>query len=70
MGADFGALFHHHDGGVGRGLLEPDRRGKPGRAGADHDHVEFHRLACGKIRCVHDVLHSSLSPEVLGRAAQ
>ena len=49
MGADLGAFFHHHDGELGIELLEPDRGRKPGRAGADHHNVEFHRLALGQI---------------------
>ena len=30
MRADLGALFHNHDGNVGRDLLQPDRGGEPG----------------------------------------
>ena len=48
MRADLGALLDHHDGDVGRELLQPDRGGEPGRAGADDHHVEFHRLAGGQ----------------------
>ncbi len=56
MRADFGALFHHDDGGIRRKLLEPDRGGKAGRPGADDDNVKLHRLAGGKVRCVHGLL--------------
>ena len=59
MGADLGALFHHDDGDVRRELLEPDRGGKAGRPGADDDDVELHRLAGGKVRCTHGLLHNS-----------
>ena len=58
MGADLGALLDHDDGGFRRELLEPDRGGKPGRPGADDDHVELHRLAGGKFRCIHGLLRS------------
>ena len=53
MRADLGTLLHHDDGGFGRELLEPDRGGKAGRPGADDDNVELHRLASGKVRCIH-----------------
>jgi hypothetical protein len=59
MRADLGALFHHDDGDVRRELLEPDRGGEPGRPGADDDDVELHRLAGGKLRCVHGWLRNS-----------
>ena len=45
MGPDLGPLLHHHHGGVRGQLLEADRRGEPGRPGADHDDVELHGLA-------------------------
>ena len=51
MGADLGALLHHHHGGLGGELLEPDRGGEPGRAGPDHHHVELHRVARRQVRC-------------------
>ena len=57
MRADLGTLLHHDDGGFGRELLEPDRGGKAGRPGADDDNVELHRLASGKVRCIHGLLH-------------
>ena len=51
MRADLRALLQHHHGDflalLGRELLEPDRRGEPGGAGADNDDVEFHGLAFG-----------------------
>ena len=56
MGADFGALLDDDDGGVRRELLEPDRRGKAGGAGADNDNVEFHCLPGRQFRCGHDLL--------------
>ena len=61
MRADLGALFDHDDGRVRRDLLEPDRGGEAGRTGADNDDVELHRLAGGKIRCIHGLLHSPMS---------
>jgi DNA polymerase len=39
------ALFHHAHRGVGRELLQADRRRQPGRTGAHDHHVELHRLA-------------------------
>jgi hypothetical protein len=59
MGADLGAFFEDADGklaplGLGE-LLQADRRGEPGRAGADDHHVIRHRLA----------LSHSLSPPLL-----
>ena len=49
MGADLRALLKHHHGdvlaGLGGELLEPDRGGKPGGAGADDHDVELHGLA-------------------------
>ncbi len=56
MGADLGALLHHDDRGVGRELFEPDRRGKSGGSGADHDDVELHRLARRQFRLAHRLL--------------
>jgi hypothetical protein len=52
MRADLGALFEHDDGDVlalfARELLQPDRGGETGRAGADDHDVELHALAfCG-----------------------
>ncbi len=49
MRADLGALLEDADRdlatpGLGP-LLEADRRGEPRRAGADDDHVVFHKLA-------------------------
>ena len=49
MGADLGALLDHDHAELGRQLLQPDRGGKPGRAGADDDDVELHGLAGGHI---------------------
>ena len=49
MRADFRAFLDDDDAHVGRKLLEPDRGGEAGRAGA-HDHdVEFHRFAGRKL---------------------
>ena len=45
MRADLRALLEHDDGKLGVDLLQPDRRGKPGRSGADDHHVEFHAFA-------------------------
>ncbi len=45
MRADLRALLDHDHRHSGVELLEPDRRGQAGRAGADDDDVEFHRLA-------------------------
>ena len=49
MRADLGALLQHDDGdllaGLGRELLEPDRRGEPRGARADDHDVELHGLA-------------------------
>src|SRR5690606_19365213 len=45
MGADLPALFQHHNGEIGIKLLQPDGRGKTGRAGADDHHVELHAFA-------------------------
>ena len=41
---------------LGRELLEPDRSSKAGRARADNDGVEFHRLPGRKLRCSHGSL--------------
>ena len=49
MGADLGALLHHHDGNIRIDLLEADGGTKSGRPGADNHHVEFHRLAGGQV---------------------
>ena len=43
--ADLRALLDQADRGVGRALFQTDRGRKPGRAAADHHHVELHRLA-------------------------
>ena len=49
MRADLRALLQHDDGellvGLGRKLLQPDRRGQPSGSGADDDDVELHALA-------------------------
>ena len=45
MRADLGALLHDHDAEFGRELLQPDRGGEAGGAGADDHDVEFHALA-------------------------
>jgi hypothetical protein len=45
VGADLGALFHHHDADIRRNLFQPDRSGEPGRAGANDDDVKFHTFA-------------------------
>ena len=45
--ADLGALLQHDDREVGVELLQPDRRGEAGGAGADDDDVVFHGLALG-----------------------
>ena len=49
MRADLRALLQHDDGeliaALGGKLLQPDRRGEPGRSGADDDDVELHGLA-------------------------
>jgi hypothetical protein len=45
--ADFGTLFDHDHAEIGIELLEPDGRGKAGRAGADDHDVEFHGFARG-----------------------
>jgi hypothetical protein len=42
MRADLAALFQHDDGKLRIDLLEPDRRGKTRRPGANDHHVEFH----------------------------
>ncbi len=47
MGADLGALLHHHHGNVRIKLLEADGGGETRRAGADDHAIEFHRLAGG-----------------------
>ncbi len=49
VGADLGALFHDHDGNVGRELLQPDCGRKARGTGADHHHVELHRLPGGHL---------------------
>ena len=53
MGSDLAALLqnYHRDvlAGLGRELLEPDRRGKPCGPGADDHHVELHGLAFGHV---------------------
>ena len=64
VGADLGALLHHHDGNIRVDLLEPDRGGEPGRTGADHHHVEFHRLAGGQFG--HS--HLPMRPSIIGAA--
>ena len=70
MGADLGALLHHHDRDVRIDLLEADGGAEPGRAGADNHHVEFHRLAGGQVG--HAVLRKSFShfctPAAIARA--
>ncbi len=43
--ADLRTLLDQADGSVGRKLFQPDRGRESGRTAADHDHVEFHRLA-------------------------
>ena len=54
MRADLGALLQHDDGELlallGGKLLQPDRRGEPGRSGADNDDVELHGLALDRLR--------------------
>ena len=49
MRADFRTLFHDDDGdfraGLGRALLQTDRRGKTGRSRANDHHVEVHGLS-------------------------
>jgi hypothetical protein len=45
MGADLGALFHHHHAEIGVELLQADGRAQAGRTGADDDNVEFHGFA-------------------------
>ena len=57
MRADFSALLDDADADLltvpGSALLEPDRRRQPRGAAADDQHIELHRLPCG--RCVwHD----------------
>ena len=42
-------FLDHDHAKVGRHLLEPDRCGEPGRAGADDDDVELHRFPGGQI---------------------
>ena len=58
MRADLGAFLDDDDGNFRRDLLEPYRGGKAGRPGADDDDIEFHRLAGGKFRCIHDLLRN------------
>ena len=43
--ADLRALFQHDDRKLRIDLLQPDRGGEAGRAGADDHHVEFHAFA-------------------------
>jgi uracil-DNA glycosylase len=45
MRADLGALLEHHDLEIGRKLLEADRGGEPGGAGAGDHHVDRHGFA-------------------------
>ena len=47
MRPHLGALLQHRDGDRRVALLEADGGGKSGRAGADDDDVEGHRLAFG-----------------------
>jgi len=47
MRADLGTLLDHDHVEIGIDLLEPDRRGKAGRTGADDHDVEFHGFARG-----------------------
>jgi hypothetical protein len=49
MRADLRALLDHDHRQAGVEFLEPDRRRQAGRAGADDDDVEFHRLARRKL---------------------
>ncbi len=48
MRADLGAFLDDDDAALGIELLQPDRGGEAGGAGADDDDVIFHRLAGGQ----------------------
>src|SRR4029077_16614148 len=54
MRADLRALLQHDDGeliaSLGGKLLQPDRRGEPGRSGADNNAVELHGFALDRLR--------------------
>ena len=58
MRANLGTFLNDDDGSLGRDLLEPYRSSEAGRSGADDDDIEFHRLAGGKFRCIHDLLRN------------
>ena len=64
MGADFGAFLDDDDAGVRCQLLQADRRGEPGRPGADHDDVVIHRLARRQIVFNFSLGHHSLLPPI------
>ena len=59
MGANLGALLHHHYGNIRAHLFETDGSREPGRARANNNHVKFHRLAGGQLG--HEPLPSQLS---------
>ena len=49
MRADFAALFHQTDRGIGGQLLQADRGGETGGAPAHDHHVELHCLPRGQV---------------------
>ena len=65
VGADFRALFQHHDGEVGLELFQPDGGRETGRAGPDHHDVELHGLAGRRLEgldCAVTVRHGGAAP--------
>src|SRR5262249_5208110 len=69
MRPDFRSLLDHDHAGVGRNLLEPDRRSEPGGARADNHDGELHRLAGGQILCAHRLLQSEMERAGRGSGA-
>src|SRR5947207_2104732 len=67
MRADPGTLLHHDDAEIGIELLQPDRRGKARRPGADDHDVEFHGFARRKFFCTHDLISAQLRTALKAR---
>ena len=68
MRPDFRSLFDNDHAGVGRKLLEPDRRGEPGGSRADDHDIELHRLAGGQIFGAHGLLQGETERARCGSA--